>query len=253
MRSKEPGGTAPWKAETRKLNLVTPIETPRIMNRDRRMGNLRSRQGLHTTWYPDGTKFQEGSHKDGKRDGLWKQWHWNGQLWFRAQYRDNKVVGRETSWHDNGQLWYEADHVDGERTMRIVSLHDELGRDPRLPDGDIEVWKVGRNNPPTLCNGLNWKRVYISLRVPADARRVSPFDFDKSYGSRVEHAIVVGIEDAHGNPYTQAYSLIHTVCPLTYVVGQVVRPDGFDPDPTVECGQGIHVVRYKEQCRRWGL
>ena len=87
-----------------------------------------------------------------------------------------------------------------------------------LPEGDIIGWKK--------CND----DVIVKLRIPAEAKRSHAFG-RKCRAEYVEVLEVIGAEvgitSAHG-PETQ------------YRVGEIVRPDSFDPDWRNECAPGIH-------------
>ena len=76
-----------------------------------------------------------------------------------------------------------------------------------------------------------------TLRIPEDAERVN------AYGSRkcrASYAICIegeGVDARSGK--------------VEYAPGRLIRPDGFDPDPRLECSHGIHFFitrREAEEC-----
>jgi uncharacterized protein YjbI with pentapeptide repeats len=73
-----------------------------------------------------------------------------------------------------------------------------------------------------------------TLEIPADARRVSTPVGRKC---RAEFARVVKIE-REGAEITEAYS--NYASAFKYRTGETVTPDSFDPNPLVECSNGIH-------------
>ena len=174
-----------------------------------------------TSYYVDGGKLEEGDSRNGQRHGRWR------------------------SWHPDGKLWQECDYQDGE-LVRTTSLRDESGRETVLEDGEIEVWKA------CVAKGAGGDvAVYVQLRVPADAKRVTPRDVEHRYQGRVDRAFVVGITDADGKKYEEARSFVYHFGKLTYKLGQEVRPDGFQTNALLRYAQGIHVHRHKDHCDRW--
>jgi hypothetical protein len=77
----------------------------------------------------------------------------------------------------------------------------------------------------------------VTLRIPAKAKRVN------AYGSRkcrAEYAVVVA-----GNGIAKHDSKTE------YKKGKTVRPDKFDPDPRVECSNGIHFFITREEAESY--
>ena len=73
-----------------------------------------------------------------------------------------------------------------------------------------------------------------TLEIPADAKRVSTPVGRKC---RAEFARVIRIE-RQGVEIAEAYSSHDEN--FVYRPGEIVRPDSFDPNPLVECSNGIH-------------
>lgn len=70
--------------------------------------------------------------------------------------------------------------------------------------------------------------------------------------SRVESAIVLEIVDDENNTYQEAFSFVHKEKKgLVYKVGEIVQGDGFDDNLNNQCGKGISVHKYKDQCLFW--
>ena len=125
----------------------------------------------------------------------------------------------------------------------LLSIVLRIGRETILRSGELTVWKACR-----AANGLN---VIVELKVPAEARRITPFDKKFLFKSRVNHAIVQRIFDQKGLEYKEAKSFVHKGNQLTYHLGQEVRPDGFDDNLMKDCGQGISVHLYQDHCLQW--
>jgi hypothetical protein len=89
-----------------------------------------------------------------------------------------------------------------------------------LPEGDLIGWKK-------LQSG-----VICKLQIPAKALRVGGLIGRKC---RAEFAVVLegegsGLQNGH-----------------VYKVGETVKPDKYDPNPFVECSNGIHFFITKQE------
>ena len=152
-------------------------------------------------------------------------------------------------WDANGILAEERDLDEKGNVLRVLVLRDKSGRDCLLKDDkEITVWKLGK---AVGTASAPW--VYIRLTVPADARRVTPQDTDYKYKSRVEFAKVEEIVGEDGTEYKEAVSGVRWRSDdgTTYRVGEIVRPDHFDPSPVTTYTNGIHVHAYRDQCDVW--
>lgn len=69
---------------------------------------------------------------------------------------------------------------------------------------------------------------------------------------RVEHAMVLAIEDDAGLPYETATSAFCIDNPLTYSVNHVVIESDWDPDIEAVNTRGIHVFFSKDQASMYG-
>jgi len=91
-----------------------------------------------------------------------------------------------------------------------------------LPEGDLIGWKKLKNG--VLCK----------LQIPAEAKRVGGLIGRKC---RAEFAIVLegegrGLHNGH-----------------IYKVGETVKPDKYDPNPMLECSNGIHFFICKQEAQ----
>lgn len=201
------------------------------------------KNGVSMSRYKNGAIHTVAHKKDGKLNGVCIQNYSSGSPKSVANYVEDLLHGRFTSFYPSGRLRSEVDYEMGKCT-RVVSLYDHAGRDCVLGDGEQTVWKVAVTDSRVP--------VYVRLTVPENAKRVTPDDGDhKLYKARVEFAKVEEIFDREGNRYQKAFSAIHYRYPVTYNVGEVVGPDFFNADPSVQCGNGIHVHRYKDHCDQW--
>jgi len=65
--------------------------------------NEKIKDGLHTEWYDNGHKKEEGTYKDGKKDGLWTGWYENGQKKSEGTYKDGKRISSK-EWNEDGSV-----------------------------------------------------------------------------------------------------------------------------------------------------
>jgi hypothetical protein len=90
-----------------------------------------------------------------------------------------------------------------------------------------------------------WKKcrydVLVKLLIPEDAERTSSIVGRKCRASK---AMVLAIWDKDGNEVKEALGLYNG---YRYTVGKEVIPDKYDPDPRVECSNGIHFFITKQE------
>ena len=98
-----------------------------------------------------------------------------------------------------------------------------------VSEGDITGWKKLRGG-----------RV-AKLLIPKEAQRSNGFN----RRCRAEYAMVVSIVDSHGKPCADGTSKRDTS--LKYIVGEIVRPDGWDDEWKNECSFGINFFTTPEE------
>ena len=202
-------------------------------------------EGSSTEWYDDGVSVRRQiPYRDGAPEGEAVGWHRDGKKEYVAPYQNGQLEGRVVVWSPEGTVTKEAHYKEG-RVTKVVTCLDDQGRETVLPDGEIHVWK--------LCEAKDETYVYVKIRVPKEAKRVTPFAFtladgaQTSYKARVEYGTVVGIFPPR---YEEATSCIHSER-VIYRVGQEVRPSSLNEDPNVECGAGINVHLQRDHCDQW--
>ncbi|AYV81084.1 MAG: MORN repeat-containing protein [Harvfovirus sp.] len=157
-----------------------------------------------------------------------------------TRYKDGVMIPKSYIRKD-GTLMYE--YEEQECGPVVLQLYNFSGLDCILEKGKvIEVWKA--------CS-VDKKFVFVKLRVPAEAKRVSPLNiFGKG---RIEYGEVMAIVDELGKEeFKSAVSFVHKGGkPFVYEMGKTVRSEGFDDSIFNDCGEGIHVHKYKEDCLLW--
>jgi hypothetical protein len=206
--------------------------------------------GISMVWYYDDAKVlaDRCNFKNGVQDGLFEAFHPNGYKREKGMMKNGYLDGLYESWYLDGSIAEEIIYKDDPEspdhgTLKMIKLMDEQGRNVVLEDDiPIEVWKI--------CKKDN-KFVYVKILVPAEAKRVTPQSNPATYKARVEFGKVLEIVDKEGNKYTDATSFVHEGHKLTYIVGEIVIPNGYDSDPNIECGAGINCHKFQEHCDQW--
>jgi hypothetical protein len=89
-----------------------------------------------------------------------------------------------------------------------------------LPEGDLVGWKKLQ------------EEIICKLLIPAKAKRVGGLIGRKC---RAEYAVVV---EGNGKAIYDG---------TNYKVGDTIRPDAYDPNPLVECSNGIHFMITRQE------
>lgn len=97
------------------------------------------------------------------------------------------------------------------------------------PEGDIIGWKKLRGGQ------------VAKLLIPKEAQRSNGFN----RRCRAEYAKVLSIVDSHGRPIAEGTS--KRDAELKYIVGEIVRPDGWDEEWKNECSYGINFFTTYEE------
>ena len=63
-----------------------------------------AKEGLASTWRPDGTRATESHFVGGKETGACTAWHRNGQKQMEGRKVDGRREGRWTYWKDDGSV-----------------------------------------------------------------------------------------------------------------------------------------------------
>lgn len=201
------------------------------------------KEGLYCSYYRNGNLWELATYSDGCLWGPYTLYYECGQKAREGEYRWEEFHGTWSSWDDDGSLVEVLEYDEG-KLIRVVSCVDNEDRETVLPEGEITVWKAG------VVEADGGTDVYIRLRVPADAKRVTPMNVGiKRYLSRVSMGVVDRIEDVDGTEYPTAKGDDGVV----YTVGATVRAPDFDADPSVTdpvagSGRGIWVHRFQDQC-----
>ena len=101
-------------------------------------------------------------------------------------------------------------------------------------EGSFIGWKKGGNNH------------LIKLEIPKEAKRHNCISNRKC---RAEFVKVLDIRNSKGHKAKKCYGLYNSE--FEYKIGEIVKPDSYDPDPLVECSNGIHFFVTKQEAKDW--
>jgi hypothetical protein len=102
-------------------------------------------------------------------------------------------------------------------------------------EGSFIAWKKGNDNH------------LIKIEIPAGAKRHNYIGGRKC---RAEFVKVLDIRNSKGHKVKECYNDTHTE-KILYRVGEIVRPDSYDPSPLNECSNGIHFFLTKQEAKDW--
>src|ERR1041385_6947816 len=71
------------------------------------------RNGLFTSYYPDGKKFTEGNYLNNMKVGTWNKWYESGNKGQEINYSNGKLDGISKTWHKNGTLLSQIKYENG--------------------------------------------------------------------------------------------------------------------------------------------
>ena len=203
------------------------------------------KHGTYSSYYTNGQINILCEYADGILHGKYSSRYSNGIVKIKCTYDCGRLEGKMTSFYEDGKPFEEYLYNRG-LVMKVISIKDKKARETVLPPGRAIVWKACQSNT------IN---VYVKLLLDEKTRRITP-KLDKNngnvvYKSRVSSARVLEIMDSEGRNYTECESSIHLYTKVKYVVRDIAIPDGFNDNLEEECGQGISVHAYRDECNIW--
>ena len=84
-------------------------------------------QGMHTRWYPDGTKAEEVGFNNGRKDGTYTAWHENGQKKLQCRFYNDILDGEVVAWFEDGQRRFSVNYAGGKRCGLWIRYHEKGG------------------------------------------------------------------------------------------------------------------------------
>ena len=83
----------------------------------------RNKNGLATTWHPNGQKILEESWVKGRPHGAETRWYENGQMRSEGNYVNGRADGTQSKWYKDGQLESQMTYSDGDRVGVWTAWH----------------------------------------------------------------------------------------------------------------------------------
>ena len=129
--------------------------------------------------------------------------------------------------------------------LRGANLGDANLRDATLRDANLDEKQLPPINCPSEGEFTAFKKlkggVIATILIPADAKRTS------SVGRkcRAEFVKVIKIEKSVDATLEEGFDSY--TGKVLYKVGEIVRPDSYDPDRRLECTNGIHFFITREE------
>ena len=135
-----------------------------------------------------------------------------------ANLRDANLQGANLR---DANLW--------DANLRGADLKKLIAQTTILPEGELIVWKKLRGDS------------LAKLLIPVNAKRVNAAGYRKC---RFEFAKVIAIYDGKKKVNE---GISKQDINFIYKVGEIVKPDSFDPSPLVECSNGINAFITKQE------
>ena len=151
-----------------------------------------------------------------------------GSVLFEHTTKDNSVKKTVVKAVESGATLIGA-NLRGADLIRIISQRTIVPE-----EGSFIAWKKGANQH------------LIKIEVPADAKRHSSLTGRKC---RCEFAKVLDIRNSKGYKVKECCSQHSS--DFTYRIGEIIKPDNYDPDPLEECSHGIHFFISKQEAKDW--
>ena len=86
-------------------------------------GRDKIQDGLYTKWYDNGSKHEECTYKNGKKNGLYTEWYENGYKIHECTYENDIRQGICTEWYINGQKASECVLENGKKNGSYTQWH----------------------------------------------------------------------------------------------------------------------------------
>ena len=122
-------------------------------------------------------------------------------------------------------------------------------REANLRGADITKIRHLFKIVPEEGSFIAWKKAggyLIKLEIPAEAKRHSHLSGRKC---RAEFVRVLDIRNDRGHKVKSCYGSYDKK--TIYTIGEITRPDSYDPDPRVDCSNGIHFFLTKQEAKEW--
>lgn len=83
------------------------------------------KEGVSTTFYPDGIVAERATWKNGVRSGLWEQYYTDGKLKLKCAFLDDEKDGQLKTYHMSGRIWLTGQYIKGDADGTWVYMTDK--------------------------------------------------------------------------------------------------------------------------------
>jgi len=77
-------------------------------------------------YHPNGEVYFKGEYKDQKKNGLWTSFYPDGGKWSETVFKEGKTHGKTISWHKNGEKHFEGFYTNGKPSGHWI-FYDQEG------------------------------------------------------------------------------------------------------------------------------
>lgn len=104
-------------------------------------------EGKFESFYPDKTLKAEGMVVDGKRDGIWTSYHPNGNKQSENEYENGVLNGKTYTTFPSGQIMYIGYYTDGKYDGQWIYYKEngELSKEIFYDNGEIKKLTEGED------------------------------------------------------------------------------------------------------------
>lgn len=115
------------------------------------------RDGSYSAWHPDGGISQTGAYVNGLQNGLWSTWNAAGQLMCDMTYADGALHGAFCSYHSNGVMSSQGS-FEKNQSRGIWSFYDRTGRETQQIDYSQQLEDSSAESPTKPVRRLKSRR-----------------------------------------------------------------------------------------------
>lgn len=86
-----------------------------------------NKTGYDTLYFEDGSKKLGGMLVKGKREGIWTSWYPDGTMWSEGEFKNGKPSGKTVTYYETGNKRYEGFYMEGKKAGKWF-FWDENGK-----------------------------------------------------------------------------------------------------------------------------
>ena len=87
----------------------------------------RVQHGMHTRWYPNGTKAEEVGFNSGRKNGMYTAWYENDHKKLQCRFRNDILEGEVAAWFEDGRKRFSVNYATGKRHDQWTRYHEKGG------------------------------------------------------------------------------------------------------------------------------